>query len=104
MMMANPQHFRCAVEDIPEWANETNRTNKTTESLGQNIEGLEPVFGSHGWLKLAQNGMIIGRGRNRGRTIAEIEQVDEDYLNWLGSSSGPLESEAISALQAERYD
>jgi DNA polymerase-3 subunit epsilon len=102
MMAANPQHFRRAVEDIPEWSSDSNRRDKTTESLGPNLEDLEPVFGSHGWLKITQTGLVIGRGRNRGRTIAEIEQTDTNYLNWLGSSAGPLEVEAIGALQAER--
>ena len=104
MMAANPQHFRRAVEDIPEWASGTNRRDKTTERLGPNIEDLEPVFGSHGWLKITQTGMVIGRGRNRGRTIAEIERMDASYLNWLESSAGPLEVEAIGALHAERND
>ena len=104
MMAENPQHFRRAVEDIPEWSSGSNRRDKTTESLGPDIEDLEPVFGSHGWLKITQTGMVIGRGRNRGRTIAEIERKDVKYLNWLGSSAGPLEAEAVSALQAERND
>ncbi|MDE0574800.1 MAG: 3'-5' exonuclease [Candidatus Poseidoniales archaeon] len=104
MMAENPQHFRRAVEDIPEWSSGSNRRDKTTESLGPDIEDLEPVFGSHGWLKITQTGMVIGRGRNRGRTIAEIERKDANYLNWLGSSAGPLEAEAVSALQAERND
>jgi len=104
MMAANPQHFRRAVEDIPEWSSGSNRRDKTTESLGPNLEDLESVFGSHGWLKITQTGMVIGRGRNRGRTIAEIERIDANYLNWLGSSAGPLEDEAASALHAERND
>ena len=104
MMAANPQHFRRAVKDIPEWASGPNQTDKTTESLGPNLEDLEPVIGSHGWLKITQTGMVIGRGRNRGRTIAEIERTDGNYLNWLGSSAGPLETEASDALQAERND
>ena len=104
MMAANPQHFRRAVKDIPEWASGSNQTDKTTESLGPNLEDLEPVIGSHGWLKITQTGMVIGRGRNRGRTIAEIERTDGNYLNWLGSSAGPLETEASDALQAERND
>ena len=104
MMAENPQHFRRAVEDIPEWSNGSNQRDKTTDSLGPDIEDLEPVFGSHGWLKITQTGMVIGRGRNRGRTIAEIERKDANYLNWLSSSAGPLEAEAVNALQAERND
>ena len=104
MMAAHPQHFRRAVEEIPNWASGPNRSDKTTERLGPNIEDLEPVNGSHGWMRITQTGIVIGRGRNRGRTIAEIEKMDANYLNWLGSPSGPLEAEAIDALQAERSD
>jgi len=103
MMEENPQHFQRPVEEIPEWSSSSKRA-KATKSIGPNLEDLEPVFGSHGWLKIAQTGMVIGRGRNRGRSIAEINQVDVDYLNWLGSSAGPLDSEAIDALDAERRD
>ncbi len=104
MMAANPQHFRRAVEDIPDWSSGSNRRDKTTENLGPDLDDLEPVFGSHGWLKITQTGMVIGRGRNRGRTIAEIERIDANYLNWLGSSAGPLEVEAVNALHAEIND
>ena len=102
MMAANPQHFRRAVEDIPEWSSGSNQRDKASESLGPNLDDLEPVVGSHGWLRITQMGLVMGRGRNRGRTVAEIERSDVNYLNWLGSSAGPLETEAITALQAER--
>ena len=104
MMEENPQHFQRAVEEIPEWASGSKRANKATERIGPNLEDLESVLGSHGWLKIAQTGMVIGRGRNRGSSIAEINRKDVDYLNWLSSSAGPLEPEAIDALEAERSD
>ena len=102
MMAAHPQHFRRAVEDIPDWVSGSTRTDKETDGLGPNLEDLEPVSGSHGWLRISGSGIVIGRGRNRGRTIAEIERLDASYLNWLSSSAGPLEGEAIDALHSER--
>jgi DNA polymerase-3 subunit epsilon len=102
MMAAYPQHFRRAVEDIPDWANGSTKTDKESDSLGPNLDDLEPVSGSHGWLRISESGIVIGRGRNRGRTVSEMEQLDVSYLNWLSSSAGPLEVEAIDALYAER--
>ena len=102
MMAAHPQHFRRPVEDIPDWANGTTMTDKESESLGPNLDDLEPISGSFGWLRISEAGIVIGRGRNKGRTIAEIERLDESYLNWLSSSAGPLEAEAIDALRTER--
>jgi DNA polymerase-3 subunit epsilon len=101
MMAANPQHFRRAVEDIPDWASGTTQSDQKETALGPNIEDLEPVSGSHGWLRKTESGMMIGRGRNRGRTVEEIANIDPSYLKWLSSSAGPLEAEAILALQAE---
>ncbi len=102
MMAAHPQHFRRAVEDIPDWASSSTRTDKESDGLGPNIDDLEPVSGSHGWLRISDSEIIIGRGRNRGRTIAEIERLDESYLTWLSSSAGPLEAEAIAVLHSKR--
>ena len=104
MMEENPQHFQRAVEEIPEWSSGSKRADRATRSIGPTLEDLEPVVGSHGWLKIGQTGIIIGRGRNRGRSIAEINQMDVNYLNWLGSSAGPLDAEAIDVLDAERSD
>ena len=102
MMDAHPQHFRRAVEDIPDWAHGPTRADKESDGLGPNLEDLEPVSGSHGWLRFSESGIVIGRGRNRGRTITEIEREDAPYLNWLSSSAGPLEAEAIHTLIDER--
>jgi len=102
MMASHPQHFRRAVEDISDWVNGSTQNDKESERLGPNLDDLEPITGSHGWLRISDSGIIIGRGRNRGRTIAEIERLDVSYLNWLSSSAGPLEVEAIDALYAER--
>jgi hypothetical protein len=102
MMSAHPQHFRRAVEEIPDWANSSTKSDKESDRLGPNLEDLEPVSGSHGWLRISDSGIVIARGRNRGRTLAEMEQLDVGYLNWLSSSAGPLEVVAIDALYAER--
>jgi len=102
MMDAHPQHFRRAVEDIPDWAYGSTRTDKESDGLGPNLEDLEPVSGSHGWLRFSDTGIVIGRGRNRGRTITEIEREDASYLNWLSSPAGPLEAEAINTLLDEK--
>ena len=102
MMAANPQHFRCAVEDIPDWSNGIDVSDKSAENLGPNIDDLEPVKGSHGWLRQTGDEIVIGRGRNRGRTIGELEQVDSGYLNWLTSPASPLEHEAIEILNSVR--
>ena len=101
-MDAHPEHFRRAVEDIPYWTYGQTRTDKESEGLGPNLEDLAPVSGSHGWLRFSGTGIVIGRGRNRGRTITEIEREDLPYLNWLSSSAGPLEAEAIDTLLSER--
>ncbi len=37
MMEANPQHFRCSVQDIPDWANGVKHADKSAERLGPNI-------------------------------------------------------------------
>ena len=102
MMAAHPQHFRKAVVDIPDWSDGVNQKNSETERLGPDIDDLELVTGSHGWLRIAESEIVVGRGRNRGRTIAELERTDANYLNWLGSPAGPLDSEAIDTLQSVR--
>ena len=102
MMAAHPQHFRRAVEDIPDWVSGSTRIDKESDGLGPNLDDLEPVSGSHGWLRISESEIIIARGRNRGRTIAEIERSDMSYLNWLSSSAGPLEAEAIDVLHSKR--
>ena len=102
MMEANPQHFRRPVEDIPDWVDGIKSADKSADRLGPNIEDLEPVSGSHGWLRMTTSGLVIGRGRNRGRTVAELEKLDSNYLNWLQSPAGPLDENAVTALQNER--
>ena len=102
LMSSHPQHFRRPVEEIPEWASGSTRSDKESERLGPSLEDLQPVSGSHGWLRFSNVGIVIGRGRNRGRTITEIERLDVDYLNWLSSPAGPLEPEAIDTLSGER--
>ena len=102
MMEANPQYFRRPVEDIPDWVDGIKSTDKSADRLGPNIEDLEPVSGSHGWLRMTTSGLVIGRGRNRGRTVAELEKIDSNYLNWLQSPAGPLDENAVTALQNER--
>lgn len=102
MIAENPEHFRRPVVEIPEWSSGSNRGKKSTENPESTLEDLEPVSGSHGWLKTAAAGIVIGRGLHRGRTVADLVQTDSNYLDWLSSSAGPLESEAIDTLQAER--
>ena len=102
MMAAHPQHFRRPVKDIPDWANGSSGTDVESKALGPNLDDLEPISGSHGWLRISDSGIVIGRGRNKGRTIAEIQRLDESYLNWLSSSAGPLDVDAIEALRTER--
>ncbi len=104
MMEDNPQHFRCPIQDIPDWANGVKNADKSAERLGPNIEDLEPVLGSHGWLRIAQDGFVIGRGRNRGRTTSELQHLDPSYLNWLQSPAGPLDDAAVESLQNELND
>ena len=104
MMGENPQHFRRSVVEIPEWSSGSNRRVKATENIESKLEDMGPVLGSHGWLKIAQTGMVIGRGLHRGRAVVDIGRVDSNYLDWLSSPAGPLDSEAIDALQAERSD
>ena len=104
MMEANPQHFRRPVQEIPDWASGTKIADKSVERLGPDIEDLEPVSGSYGWLRRTADGLVIGRGRNRGRTVRELENIDPNYLNWLQSSSGPLEGTAVDSLRSERTE
>ena len=53
-------------------------------------------------MRRTEDGSIIAKGRHRGRTISEIKNLDESYLQWLVSPSGPLNQEAIDTLQAEK--
>ena len=99
MMEENPQHFRRPVQDIPDWADGIKSADISADRLGPNIEDLEPIPGSHGWLRRTTDGLVIGRGRNRGRTIAELERMDPNYLNWLKSPAGPLDEMALESLQ-----
>ena len=103
-MEDNPQHFRSPIQDIQDWANGVKNADKSAERLGPNIEDLEPVLGSHGWLRVAQDGFVIGRGRNRGRTTSELQRLDPSYLNWLQSPAGPLDDVAVESLQNELND
>ncbi len=102
MIEANPQHFRRNVQDIADWANGSEVADKSTERLGPNIEDLELVAGSHGWLRYTVDGLVIGRGRNRGLTISELEQNDPSYLSWLKSPTGPLDGIAIDTLHSQQ--
>ena len=102
MIEENPAHFRRPVGEIPEWSSGSKRANKSAKSPESNLKDLEPISGSHGWLKSGPAGIVIGRGLHRGRTVADLVQTDSNYLDWLSSSAGPLKSEAIDALQAER--
>ncbi|MEC7703906.1 MAG: exonuclease domain-containing protein [Candidatus Thermoplasmatota archaeon] len=101
IMAANPQHFRLPVGEIPDWINSSSDTARKSSSLGRDIEDLEPVPGSHGWLRLFEDGVIIGRGRNRGKTVSELNDKDPDYLKWLTSPAGPLENDAKAYLKSE---
>jgi len=102
MMAAHPQHFRRPVEDISDWLDGQDSGDQDAERLGPRIEDLPVIEGSQGWLRNTADGIIIARGRNRGRTISEIENIDVEYLQWLTSPSGPLDEEARVTLQAER--
>jgi DNA polymerase III epsilon subunit-like protein len=102
MMAAHPQHFRRPVEDIPDWLSATRTSDRGADRLGPGLADLEPVPGSHGWLCHTESGVVIVRGRNRGRSIAEIDRDDASYLDWLASPAGPLEAEALKVLTAER--
>ena len=99
MKEENPQLFRRTVQDIPDWADGIKSADISADRLGPNIEDLEPIPGSHGWLRRTTDGLVIGRGRNRGRTIAELERMDPNYLNWLKSPAGPLDEMALESLQ-----
>lgn len=101
MMAANPQHFRRPIEDIANWANEQDSEKSTAERLGPSIDDLPVIDGSQGWMRSTTDGIVIARGRNRGRTISEIEQIDVAYLQWLASPSGPLDEDARAILQTE---
>ncbi|MDP6906760.1 MAG: 3'-5' exonuclease [Candidatus Thalassarchaeaceae archaeon] len=103
MMAAHPQHFRRPVEDIPNWTNSRDSDGENTDRLGPSIEDLPIVDGSNGWMREASDGVIISRGRNRGRTLSEIRISDPSYLNWLLSPAGPLEKEALDAVKASEH-
>ena len=83
------------------WITINKNADNSAKRLGPNIEDLEPVRGSHGWLRVAQDGFVIGRGRNRGRTTSELQRLDPSYLNWLQSPAGPLDDTAVESLQNE---
>lgn len=102
MMAAHPQHFRRPVEDIPDWLSATRTSDRGADRLGPGLADLEPVPGSHGWLCHTETDVVIVRGRNRGRSIAEIDRDDASYLDWLASPAGPLEAEAVEVLTAQR--
>ena len=102
MMAAHPQHFRRPVEDISDWLNGQDADDTDSERLGPRIEDLPIIAGSQGWMRKTEDGIIIAKGRNRGRTISEIKNLDGSYLQWLVSPSGPLNQEAIDTLQAEK--
>ena len=104
MIEENPQHFLRPVEEIPKWSSDSKRSKKATKGSGPELKAMEPVIGSHGWLKIAQTGIVIGRGLHRGRTVADLRQTDSNYLDWLSSAAGPLESGALDALRSEMND
>ena len=101
IMAANPQHFRLPVTEISEWINNSSDSRRKSSSLGRDIEDLEPIQGSNGWLRQTDEGVIIGRGRNRGKSISELNDKDSDYLKWLASPAGPLDEDARDFLENE---
>lgn len=102
MMAAHPQYFRRSVEDISGWLEGQDSGDAHADGLGPRIEDLPVIKGSQGWLRKTDDGIIIARGRNRGRTISEIQNIDETYLQWLASPNGPLDNDAREILQAGR--
>ena len=102
MMAAHPQHFRRPVEDIPNWASGKDGDGEGTERLGPTLEDLQVVDGSHGWLRITTDGLIVARGRNKGRSISEVGKNDPRYLEWLSSAAGPLEPDALDVLNKQR--
>ena len=102
MMAAHPQHFRKSVTDISDWLNGQDDSDGDAERLGPRIEDLPIIEGSQGWLRSTEDGIVIAKGRNRGRTISEIEIDDASYLQWLSSANGPLNEQARERLQVER--
>jgi DNA polymerase-3 subunit epsilon len=102
LMAANPQHFRGSIEQILDWIQGNASRRDSADRLGPGIEDLPPIDGSLGWLRTSVDGMIIARGRNRGRSVVEIQASDPSYLDWLSSAAGPLEADAVAALTQAR--
>lgn len=102
LMSGSPQHFRGTVDQIVDWIQGGGARRGKAADLGPGLEDLDAVEGSQGWLRRSGADLIIARGRNRGRAIAEIDAEDPSYLDWLGSPSGPLEEAARGALADHR--
>ena len=94
----HPQPFRREVQDIPVWAS-GGGTERTTSSLGPDVDDLPVIPGSQGWLRRVESGLVIGRGRHRGRTVSDISTLDPAYISWLKSAASPIDEGASQELQ-----
>ncbi len=95
MMQNYPNQFRGDLDDLQDMLA---GRQQNSDRLGPSLVDLEPVDGTNGRLRHSDLGIVIAFGKHKGRTLQELEKIDERYLDWLSSPSSPISSKTVSEL------
>jgi len=94
MMKNYPNNFRGSIDDLEDMV----IGNKLDNNMGPGIQDLEPIQGTNGRLRMSEDGVVVAFGKHRGRTLKELEKIDQRYVDWLCSPSSPIPSKIVSEL------
>jgi len=100
MMRANPRWFRGSLDDLQDSLSGSKRD----DTLGPGLVDLEPIPGTGGNLRESENGVVIAFGKHKGRTLQELKNIDQRYLNWLFSPSSPIPQAISNQLREDILD
>jgi DNA polymerase-3 subunit epsilon len=95
MMQNYPNQFRGDLDDLQDMLA---GRQQNSDRLGPSLVDLEPVDGTNGRLRHSDQGIVIAFGKHKGRTLQELQKIDERYLDWLSSPSSPISSKTVSEL------
>tara|TARA_Y100000992_G_scaffold302696_1_gene278525 strand:+ start:11528 stop:12340 length:813 start_codon:yes stop_codon:yes gene_type:complete len=100
IMKENPRFFRGSIDDLQDSLSGVRKEN----TLGPGLEDLEPFPQSRGLLRINNSDIIVAFGKHKGRSLSEISRNDPRYLNWLFSSSSPVENSVCEKLKNSFQD
>ncbi len=95
MMQNYPNQFRGDLDDLQDMLA---GRQQNSDRLGPSLVDLEPVDGTNGRLRHSDQGIVMAFGKHKGRTLQELQKIDERYLDWLSSPSSPISSKTVSEL------